>query len=76
MRIFKERMPARSFRVTTYQLRKNDYEFTLGGITYYTDAAVGRDKTFLTIVALDELKAANKKIAALEKKLETIRAFI
>ena len=66
---FAEKLRLTDFRVTPYQMEKDDYTFELGGVTYYTDAAVGRNKKFLTIVALDELKEANKKIAALEKRV-------
>lgn len=66
---FAERMKYKSFRLSNYRIRNDDYEFTLGGEKYYVDAKVGNDKSFLTIVALDELKEANSKIAALEKRV-------
>ena len=66
---FAEKVRLKDFRLTPYQINEDDYKFELGGTTYYTDAAVGKNKSFVTIVALDELKLAKEKIAALEKKV-------
>lgn len=66
---FVKNLDIRTFRFSSERLNADDYKFVLCGKTYYTDAKFKTEKSFLTIVALDELQAAYKKIAALEKKV-------
>ena len=59
----------RLIRVSTKPHHKDDFSFTIGGIKYFMDKAVGEEKDFLTAQALRELNAEREKNAALEKKI-------
>ncbi len=55
--------------VSSKRFSPDDYEFTIGGKTYFMDAKSRSDKSFLTVAVLDELEIANKKIALLEAEV-------
>ena len=46
---------------------KDDYEFTVGGVTYYVDAKVKEENYFITFAAIEELEMERKKNLALKK---------
>lgn len=66
---FARKLKVRSLGVSSVRFSPDDYEFTIGGQTYYMDANCRHDKSFLTIALLDELEVANKKIALLEAEI-------
>lgn len=66
---FARKYKVRSLDVSSSRFNPDDYEFTLGGKTYYMDAKCRQDTSFLTVAVLDELEIANKKIALLEAEL-------
>lgn len=66
---FARKLKIRSLGVSSWRQNPDDYEFTIGGKTYFMDAKSRSDKSFLTVAVLDELEIANKKIALLEAEV-------
>ena len=69
---FARKLRIRGLDVSSERFSPDDYEFTLGGKTYFMDAKCRCDKSFLTVAVLDELELANKKIALLEAEVGRI----
>ena len=56
-------------RISTSPLKEDDFTFTLDGVRYYMDKAVGEDREMLATRALRELEMERDKIATLEQEL-------